>query len=53
MELFPELNELSVPASSDVGDAIASFIDSRRNTDRPVTRRAFRSVVIDMEPGGW
>jgi hypothetical protein len=40
MELFPELIELSVSASSDVGDVgdtIASFIDSRRNTARPVT----------------
>jgi hypothetical protein len=36
MVLFPELNELSVPARA-VGDVITSFIDARRNTDRPVT----------------
>jgi hypothetical protein len=36
MVLFPELNELSIPARA-VGDVITSFIDARRNTDRPVT----------------
>jgi hypothetical protein len=36
MELFPELNELSIPASGNVGDAFTSFIDARRNTEHPV-----------------
>ncbi|KAI0286285.1 hypothetical protein BC826DRAFT_1189415 [Russula brevipes] len=35
MELFPELNELIVSARA--VDKYDSFIDSRRNTDRPVT----------------
>jgi hypothetical protein len=48
MELFPELNELSVPPRADVGDAFASFVDARRNTHRPVTlvHRKINVVVI-------
>ena len=48
MQLFPELNELSVPPRADVGDAFASFIDARRNTHRPVTlvHRKINVVVI-------
>ncbi|KAI0286282.1 hypothetical protein BC826DRAFT_94588 [Russula brevipes] len=37
LELLPELNELTVAVKGDVGDAFTSFIDARRNTDRPVT----------------
>ena len=37
MELLPELQELTYPGSGDTGDSFTSFIDARRNADRPVT----------------
>ena len=36
-ELLPELQELIYYGSSDTGGAFTSFIDARRNADRPVT----------------
>ena len=37
LELLPELQELIFSESSAVGDAFTQFIDSRKNTGRPVT----------------
>ena len=44
LELLPELQELTYSGSSNANDAFTSFIDTRRNADRPVT-------LIKSEPG--
>ena len=46
LELLPELQELTFTGSGNANDAIASFIDARRNAHRPVT-------LIKPEPGGF
>jgi hypothetical protein len=37
LELLPELQEITFYGSGDTGDALTSFIDTRRNAGRPVT----------------
>ncbi|KAI0278463.1 hypothetical protein BGY98DRAFT_1096703 [Russula aff. rugulosa BPL654] len=37
LEVLPELQELTYSGSGKAGDKFTSFIDSRRNADRPVT----------------
>ena len=37
LELLPELLRLEYSGSGDTGDAFASFVDARRNADRPIT----------------
>jgi hypothetical protein len=44
LELLPELQELTFSGSGNANDAFTSFIDARRNADRPVT-------LIKSEPG--
>ena len=36
-ELLPELQELTYAVIGDIGDAFASFVDARQNTDHPIT----------------
>ena len=36
LELFPELQEITIYGSGDTGNALTSFINSRRNAGRPV-----------------
>jgi hypothetical protein len=43
-ELLPQLQQLTYPGSSNVGDAFTSFIDARRNAGHPV------SLVLDSPP---
>ena len=44
LEVLPELQELTYSESGNANDAFTSFIDARRNADRPVT-------LIKSEPG--
>ena len=44
LELLPELQELTFSGSGNANDAFTSFIDARRNADRPVT-------LIKSKPG--
>ena len=37
LELLPELQAITFYGSGDTGDALTSFIDTRRNAGRPVT----------------
>ena len=46
LELLPELQELIYLGNRDTGDAFKSFIDARRNTGRPVTRRTVSVVSL-------
>ena len=46
LELLPELQELTFTGSGNANDAFTSFIDARRNANRPVT-------LIKPEPGGF
>jgi hypothetical protein len=49
MVLLPELNELYVPLGA-VGDVITSFVDARRNTDRPVTLVDYSEMIYPVAP---
>ena len=40
LEVLPELQELTCSGSSNTNDAFTSFIDTRRNADRPVTLKS-------------
>jgi hypothetical protein len=46
LELLPELQELTYLGSGNANDTFSSFIDARRNSDRPVT-------LIKPKPGAF